>query len=185
MTGGARSGKSALAERMLADREHVVYLATGAPASAEDPEWARRLAEHQARRPAGWTTVETTDAAGVLAAAGQDSAGEERPAVLFDCVATWLTAAMDAAGVWAGPGGQPAREQADAALARAMDELVAAWTSTKAEVVAVTNEVGSGVVPATAAGRRFRDELGRLNARLAAEADEVWLCTAGIPQRLR
>jgi adenosylcobinamide kinase/adenosylcobinamide-phosphate guanylyltransferase len=62
---------------------------------------------------------------------------------------------------------------------------VQAWSTTARRVVAVSNEVGSGVVPATESGRRFRDELGWLNSRLAAAADEVWLCTAGIPTRLR
>jgi adenosylcobinamide kinase/adenosylcobinamide-phosphate guanylyltransferase len=214
ITGGARSGKSRLAEQTLGDRADVVYLATGAVPSPADPEWSARVAEHQARRPATWTTVETADAAAVLAAATPPASAPA--AVLFDCVGTWLTAAMDAAGIWAplddpatarpgaiagatarlptddatGPAGIAATRaaigrDADAALARAVDGLVAAWSGTAAHVVAVTNEVGSGVVPATASGRRFRDELGLLNARLAAVADEVWLCTAGIPLRIR
>ncbi|MDT3440570.1 MULTISPECIES: bifunctional adenosylcobinamide kinase/adenosylcobinamide-phosphate guanylyltransferase [unclassified Pseudofrankia] len=242
VTGGARSGKSELAERMLAGRERAVYLATGGAPSPDDTEWSARVAQHRRRRPAGWSTVETADAAAVLMSAGRptpaaSSAGQEVsagtssggpgsgsparppgvpsvtlgrtgalpdeaaaagevPAVLFDCVGTWLTAAMDAAGIWvldedtdvygdATATGARARRTADAALARAVDALVEAWTATEGHVVAVTNEVGSGVVPPTAAGRRFRDELGRLNARLAAVADEVWLCTAGIGQRIR
>ncbi|ONH33255.1 adenosylcobinamide kinase/adenosylcobinamide phosphate guanyltransferase [Pseudofrankia asymbiotica] len=190
VTGGARSGKSELAERMLAGSERVVYLATGGVPSSEDTEWSARVAQHRRRRPASWSTVETADAAAVLVSAG------EVPAVLFDCVGTWLTAAMDAAGIWVLDEGADAhgdatatsaraRRTADAALARAVDALLEAWTATEGRVVAVTNEVGSGVVPSTAAGRRFRDELGRLNARLAAVADEVWLCTAGIGQRIR
>lgn len=184
---------------MLAGRAQVIYLATGAVPTADDPEWLARVATHQARRPASWHTIETADAAAVLAAG--PGATDPRRAVLFDCVGTWLTAAMDAAGVWAAAeagvdaaGVDAARVDAarvdaamaaDAALAQAQDDLVAAWTTTTAEVVTVTNEVGSGVVPATASGRRFRDELGRLNARLAAVADEVWLCTVGIPLRIR
>jgi adenosyl cobinamide kinase/adenosyl cobinamide phosphate guanylyltransferase len=184
VTGGARSGKSQAAEGMLAGRDGVVYLATGAPATPEDAEWSARVVAHQDRRPATWSTVETSNAAGVLAATGGARAGEA--AVLFDCVGTWLTAAMDATGLWAATeAGGPALAAADASLAAAIDELVTAWAATGAHVVAVTNEVGSGVVPATASGRRFRDELGRLNARLAARADEVWLCTAGIAQRIR
>jgi adenosylcobinamide kinase/adenosylcobinamide-phosphate guanylyltransferase len=169
---------------MLASRAQVVYLATGAVPTPDDPEWLARVATHQARRPASWTTIETADAAAVLAA-GPETTDPAR-AVLFDCVGTWLTAAMDAAGVWAAAeAGCDAATAADTALARAQDDLVAAWTATRAEVVTVTNEVGSGVVPATASGRRFRDELGRLNTRLAAVADEVWLCTVGIPLRIR
>jgi adenosylcobinamide kinase/adenosylcobinamide-phosphate guanylyltransferase len=129
--------------------------------------------------------VETADAAAVLTgAAGPGRAGG--PAVLFDCVGTWLTGAMDAAALWtATEKGGAALAAADTTLAGAVDGLVTAWAVTSAHVVAVTNEVGSGIVPATASGRRFRDELGRLNARLAALADEVWLCTAGIALRIR
>ena len=64
-------------------------------------------------------------------------------------------------------------------------ELVDHWRTTDRTVVAISNEVGSGVVPPTYAGRLFRDQLGILNARLAAESDEVWLVTAGLAQRLR
>ncbi len=184
ITGGARSGKSQLAEEMLASRLEVVYLATGAVPTAGDLEWSARVAAHQARRPVSWTTVETADAAAVLAT--ETSMPGTARAVLFDCVGTWLTAAMDASGLWAAAeAGAEAVSAADTALARSEDRLVAAWSATKTDVVAVTNEVGSGVVPATVSGRRFRDELGRLNTRLASVADEVWLCTAGIPLRIR
>jgi adenosylcobinamide kinase / adenosylcobinamide-phosphate guanylyltransferase len=70
-------------------------------------------------------------------------------------------------------------------LTARLDQLLEAWTTTRRQVVAVSNEVGSGVEPATVPGRQFRDELGRLNTRLAAAADEVWLCTAGIAHRLK
>ena len=70
-------------------------------------------------------------------------------------------------------------------MADHVDRLLGAWRQTRRHVVAVSNEIGSGVVPETASGRRFRDELGRLNARVAAASDEVWLCTAGIARRLR
>lgn len=163
--GGARSGKSAEAERRLAAEPAVTYVAT-APPRPDDDDWAGRVAAHVARRPAHWRTVETTDLAGVLAT--------EPGPLLVDCATLWLAAAMDAAGAW--DGGD---------VSAAVDGLVAAWRSTSAYVVLVSNEVGSGVHPATAAGRRFRDELGRLNARLAAEADEVWLVTAGLPARLK
>jgi adenosylcobinamide kinase/adenosylcobinamide-phosphate guanylyltransferase len=86
---------------------------------------------------------------------------------------------MDECGLWAGSPG------ADKELAAHIDGMLHAWRSTRRVVVAVSNEVGSGVVPATAAGMRFRDELGRLNALVAAESEQVWLCTAGIARRLR
>ncbi|WP_068692609.1 bifunctional adenosylcobinamide kinase/adenosylcobinamide-phosphate guanylyltransferase, partial [Thermobifida halotolerans] len=167
VTGGARSGKSAEAERRLLGEPEVLYLATGpAPDPEEDGSWARRVAEHRARRPPWWRTVETPDAASVLA--------EARGAVLFDCVGTWLARVMEDCGLWAGEA-----TDAEERLAGRVAELVAAWRGSAAYVVAVTNEVGSGVVPPTASGGLFRDWLGRLNQSLAAESEEVVLATAG------
>jgi adenosylcobinamide kinase/adenosylcobinamide-phosphate guanylyltransferase len=96
-----------------------------------------------------------------------------------DCLSTWLAGVMDECGLWTGAAG------ADKELAARLDGLLDAWRSTRRVVVAVSNEVGSGVVPATASGVRFRDELGRLNARVAADCEQVWVCTAGIARRLR
>ncbi|WP_233488863.1 bifunctional adenosylcobinamide kinase/adenosylcobinamide-phosphate guanylyltransferase [Blastococcus sp. TF02-09] len=169
--GGARSGKSSYAERLLARERVVEYLACGRPPTADDPEWADRVALHRARRPASWRTVETLDLAGVL--------GRPGPPVLVDCLTTWLAGTMDAYGVWED------RPGADDRLAAAVDDLLAAWSSTRRRVVAVSNEVGGGIVPATASGRRFRDEMGMLNTRVAAAAQRVELVTAGLPQRLR
>lgn len=170
MLGGARSGKSAFAEELAGARNRVTYVAT-APRRPDDREWQRRVAEHRRRRPARWHTLETTDLGAVLR-------GEPGP-LLIDCATLWLTAAMDGCGIWAETAG------ADVALADRVDELEDAWHATAARAVLVSNEAGCGVVPSTPAGRRFRDELGQLNRRLAARADEVWLVTAGIPQRLR
>jgi adenosylcobinamide kinase/adenosylcobinamide-phosphate guanylyltransferase len=86
---------------------------------------------------------------------------------------------MDDCGAWDGTAGTAA------ALAGRTGEVLEAWRHTRRQVIAVSNEIGSGVVPGTASGRRFRDELGQLNARIAADSDEVWLCTAGIARRLR
>ncbi|HUY52788.1 MAG TPA: bifunctional adenosylcobinamide kinase/adenosylcobinamide-phosphate guanylyltransferase [Streptosporangiaceae bacterium] len=176
--GGARSGKSVTAERLLAGRDRVDYVATGAIPDAADPEWTARVSVHQQRRPAHWTTLETLDLAGVLAPPELTPRQLATP-VLVDCLSTWLAGVMDECGLWA------ARPGADEALARRVDGLLAAWQATRRQVVAVSNEVGSGVVPGAASGVRFRDELGVLNARVAAECQQVWLCTAGIPRRLR
>jgi adenosylcobinamide kinase/adenosylcobinamide-phosphate guanylyltransferase len=166
--GGARSGKSTFAERLLADRTDVVYVAPWS--DNDDPDWQKRVAAHQASRPSGWTTVETTDVTGVLA--GRDGCH------LVDCVTTWLAAAMDDAGSW---GSEPA---ADEKLAASIDALVTAYADAT-DIVAVSNELGQGVVPPTHSGRWFRDEMGRLNQRLAAVSDEVWFITAGLPSRLK
>ena len=163
--GGARSGKSGYAERMLSGAAAVDYIACGPAPTADDPEWADRVAQHRARRPAKWATLETTDIAAVLQRPGSP--------VLLDCLTTWLARVMDECGVWDG-GAEP-----DAALSARIDELVAAWTATPRRIVAVSNEVGSGIVPATPSGRYLRDLLGSLNARLAAHADEVRLVVAG------
>jgi adenosylcobinamide kinase/adenosylcobinamide-phosphate guanylyltransferase len=168
--GGARSGKSAYAEALLAHHPAVDYVATAA-LDPHDTEWAARIAHHRARRPSGWTTVETDDLVAVLTASASPA--------LIDSVTAWLARSMDDCGIWTG------RPDADASLAAALDRTVDAWAAASREVIAVSDEVGSGVVPESASGRRFRDELGLLNQRLAAAADEVWLVTAGLPLRLR
>lgn len=168
--GGARSGKSTYAESLLAGRAPIDYVAT-APDRPGDADWAERIRIHRERRPAHWRTLENPDLPAVLAQAGAP--------VLVDCIGVWLTTQMDHAGVWSGEPG------ADQKLRSAVDTLVAAWSESSREVVAVTNEVGLGVIPATSSGRRFRDELGRLNMALAASADEVWFVAAGLPLRMK
>jgi adenosylcobinamide kinase / adenosylcobinamide-phosphate guanylyltransferase len=169
--GGARSGKSSYAEGLLGEEYSVEYVACGLAPGADDAEWADRVAVHRARRPVSWTTTETVDLVAVLSRPG--------PPVLLDCLTTWLARVMDDCGVWAEEPGS------DATLGQAVDDVVGAWSRTRRRVIGVSNEVGSGIVPATPSGRRFRDELGVLNARIAAASDRVWLVTAGLPQRLR
>jgi adenosylcobinamide kinase / adenosylcobinamide-phosphate guanylyltransferase len=176
--GGARSGKSVTAERMLAARDRVDYVATGGRPDAADQEWAGRVRAHQQRRPAHWVTLETLDLAQVLAGP-QLTARDRATPVLVDCLSTWLAGVMEECGLWAD------RPGAGQELAARVDGLLAAWRASTRPVVAVSNEVGSGVVPATVSGRRYRDELGVLNTRIAAECEQVWLCTAGIARRLR
>lgn len=106
--------------------------------------------------------------AGLLAADG--------PPLLVDCLSLWLADAMDRVGAWDDDTWARTGEKA---LRERVAELVAAVRATPRTVVAVTNEAGSGVVPATAAGRRFRDELGRLNAAFADECEQVLLAVAG------
>ncbi len=162
--GGARSGKSERAELRLAAEPEVTYVATAARwrDGADDRDWAARVAAHRARRPAWWRTAETTDLAGVLASA--------RGAVLIDGIGTWLAAVLDECDAWGG-----AREKVTGRIT----ELIAAWRQARALVVAVSDETGMGVIPATPAGRLFRDELGRLNQALAAESEEAELLVAG------
>ncbi|NJP99750.1 bifunctional adenosylcobinamide kinase/adenosylcobinamide-phosphate guanylyltransferase [Streptomyces zingiberis] len=165
--GGARSGKSAEAERRLETFPEVLYVATGGTRDG-DAEWAERVALHRGRRPAGWRTTETCELAPLLTGDG--------PPLLIDCLSLWLTHAMDEAGAW---DDRRWRTGGERALRERTAELTAAVRATRRTVVAVSNEVGSGVVPATASGRRFRDELGRLNTAVAAECERVLLVTAG------
>ncbi len=172
VTGGARSGKSTHAEAVLRGHPAVTYVAT-APAYPDDPEWAARVAAHRARRPARWSVVESADVAGVLRAAGPDQA------ILVDCLALWVTSVVDAAGAWDDP------ERAHVTAAEALEEVLAALAATPADVVLVTNEVGSGVVPASASGRLFRDLLGRVNLAIAGACDDVQIVTCGQPRTLK
>jgi adenosylcobinamide kinase / adenosylcobinamide-phosphate guanylyltransferase len=162
--GGARSGKSERAELRLAAEPEVTYVATG-PAGSGDPDWAARVAAHRTRRPAWWRTVETTDLAAVLDGA--------RGAVLIDGIGSWLAGVLDGCGAWDGTPGS------GQAVAARIADLLGAWRQATAHVVAVSDETGLGVVPATAAGRLFRDELGRLNQQLAADSELTEVVIAG------
>lgn len=167
--GGARSGKSAFAESLLATAPVVLYVATAEPRPT-DAEWTERIRRHRTRRPVPWHTAETADLVSVLRAPGPD--------VLIDSITAWLARAMDDCGCWTG-------DERVGDLDARIDALGSAWSATTRHVVAVSDEVGLGVVPETAAGGRFRDALGLLNQRLAAAADDVHLVVAGLPLRLK
>lgn len=169
MLGGTRSGKSRYAEDLLPAGEPVRYLAT-ARRHDDDAEWSARLAAHRARRPSAWTTVEDPDVPALIGAGGGP--------LLVDDVATWLTGVLDDARAWESP-------ELPAAVDEQVAALVDAVRACPARVVLVSAEVGLGVVPATRAGRLFRDELGALNAALAEACDEVLLLVAGLPLRLK
>lgn len=177
LLGGSRSGKSQEAELRLAAEPEVTYVATG-PSGVDDPSWLARVRAHRTRRPAHWRTVETVEI-GYLPHLLLASTG----VLLVDGLGTWITAVFDQCAAWPGQDGNrggtgPGEDPLDR-VAKRCDELVEAWRQTTARVVAVSDEVGMGVVPATASGRLFRDTLGRLNQRLAAESEEVALVVAG------
>jgi adenosylcobinamide kinase / adenosylcobinamide-phosphate guanylyltransferase len=172
ITGGVRSGKSRYAESLLTDSAEVTYVATGPmPDPAADTEWAARIVDHRARRPAHWSTVETGDVAGVLRSVSG--------AILIDCLGTWLSAMIDQLGTWE----EPLRSwQGD--FDDRVDELVAAWQARGGLAIAVTNEVGWGLVSPYRSGRIFSELLGLANQRIAAASDEVIMIVAGRPLRL-
>jgi adenosylcobinamide kinase/adenosylcobinamide-phosphate guanylyltransferase len=163
--GGIRSGKSRWAETAIAASvtaaSPVRYLATG-PAPAADAEWAARVAAHRHRRPSSWSTAETVDVATELRSSPT--------ATLVDDVGSWLTSAMDRTGAWDG-----------GSVAGDIDDLLDAVETFPAPLALVSPEVGLTVVPATPSGRRFADELGGLNQRLAAICERVVLVVAGQP----
>lgn len=162
VVGGARSGKSRLAEGLVtASGRPRHYIAT---AQAWDDEMQARIAAHQTDRGAGWITHETPrDVAEVLANLPADHA------VLLDCATLWLTNVM----------------LAEADIARECAELLAALTACKARVVVVSNEVGWGIVPENALARAFRDHQGRLNQQIAAASGLVIGVMAGLPMVLK
>jgi adenosylcobinamide kinase/adenosylcobinamide-phosphate guanylyltransferase len=153
--GGARSGKSLVAERIAAELpEPVTYLATGV---APDEDMAARVAVHQARRLPGWRTVE---------------AGRQLVAALAPLQGTVL---VEALGTWVAA--HPGFEVDTAGLCRVLDDRAG-------DTVIVSEEVGLGVHPSSDAGRRFRDALGLVNQAVAAVADDVVLVVAGCTMRL-
>lgn len=163
VTGGARSGKSALAEGLAlrhcaaGDDGARHYIATAAR-WPDDAEMQARIAAHEAARAgAGWLTHEAQDLPAALAAT--DGQGVR----LVDCLTLWL-AQLPAGGE-------------DAAIA----SLLSALAHTRAPVVLVTNELGLGMVPADATMRAFRDRHGRMNQQVAAMADAVWMAVSGLP----
>jgi adenosylcobinamide kinase/adenosylcobinamide-phosphate guanylyltransferase len=162
ITGGARSGKSAIAEaRALSFAPRAIYIATAEP---RDSEMAARIRVHQDRRGKNWQThAEPLDLMGALVAT--DGRGPR----LVDCLTLWLTNLMLSGHDWQAAG-------------RA---LVAALAAQADPVIMVTNEVGAGIVPDNALAREFRDAAGILNQWVAAAADEVILAVAGLPLKVK
>lgn len=167
--GGTRSGKSAFAEKLAAraGNERVLYVAT-AMGVGEDPELALRVREHRERRPAGWGTLELGggDPGRVLVEAAPWEA------VLFDSLTLWAAARMF-------------ENESDGDIIVVFEGFLAEAVVSSTPVILVSDEVGLGVVPESAEGRRFRDLLGSLNQRAAAAASEVHLCVAGLPIKLK
>lgn len=162
--GGIRSGKSQWAEdwigRVAGPSGPVRYVATGSVDG--DADFAARVSAHQNRRPNHWSTVESADVASTLPTSGA--------ATMVDDIGGWLVAAMDRCAAWTG-----------GSIQAEVDGLTSAVSEFTGPLALVSPEVGLTVVPATESGRRFADELGSLNQRLAAVCDRVVLVVAGQP----
>lgn len=160
--GGARSGKSRYAlEQAAQSGGRVAFLAT---ARALDGDMAARIARHQAERPAGWTTLEEPQ--DLVAACRRAATAHDL--IIVDCATVWVANLME-------------RGDDDAAVLAAADDLAKLQRERVLSLLIVSNEVGEGVHPSTALGRRFRDLLGFVNQRLASAADRVTLMVAGLP----
>ena len=168
--GGARSGKSRLAQRLAGPAGRVTYVATAQ--AADDPEMVARIERHRGDRPAFWRTIEEPLA---LARAVED-ASQESDAILVDCLTIWLSNLF-----WEHRDGTP-RQAED--IARAEIPRIAA-AARRCHIILVSNELGSGTVPEPAVTRSFRDAQGFLNQWAAEVADEVILTVAGLPLYLK
>lgn len=163
ITGGARSGKSTFAQSLCQDCRSVTYVAT---ATASDDEMGTRIAHHRAGRPAVWQTIEEP-----IELPGAIIDGLSRTeTVLVDCITLWLSNLVFA-------------KQSQTYILEKVDELIEA--TRRGAVIAVTNEVGSGIVPESALGRSFRDLQGFANQRLAKTANSVYLVACGLPLKLK
>lgn len=161
--GGVRSGKSRYAQQLAERSSRVTFVATAE--RCDDEEMHRKIERHRADRPAHWTTVEEPIALGRVVQTNGDSCD----AILIDCLTLFGANIMESFGT------------DEAALETCVEDLCAALKTTPCKVILVSNEVGSGVVPAYALGRRFRDVVGEINQRVAAVADTVVLMVAGLP----
>lgn len=170
--GGARSGKSDLAERLAHESGRpVVYLATATPG---DDEMRQRIETHRANRPETWRTVE--ESLDVSVALSQIHTGD---LALLECVTLWVSNLL-----LDGPTNESPAEAVGRIVAHA-ERLLSILRDREIWMVAVSNEVGMGVVPGSEMGRTYRDALGRVNQLLAGQAGTVYLMVAGLPLALK
>jgi len=173
ITGGARSGKSTFAEELaIKDGGNVLFVAT---ATASDDEMSERIRRHRAGRPAGWMTLE----ASCNLAAALDGKVRDYQTVVIDCL-TLLTNNIFCRYLNAN-GELIDAESAEMDCYAEIDALLACIKKSEAHFIIVTNEVGEGIVPVNRLSRVYRDVLGKLNQKIAREADTVYLMVAGIP----
>ena len=173
ITGGARSGKSSLAERLAMRGERVLFVAT---AEALDDDMRSRIAAHQASRPPEWHTLEEPRSLPDAIRARIADTPCLYDTIVVDCLTMWVSNLLlqyeyDA--------------DCEARITGAARELLDVYAASDAEWIIVTNEVGLGVVPPSSLGRAYRDALGRVNSLVASRADKVYLMAAGLALDLR
>ncbi len=166
ITGGARSGKSAFAEKIAASiTGKRAYLAT---AQALDAEMVSRIEHHRKRRGSAWDTFEEPLAVGELL----NKLSGRYDVVLLDCLTLWLSNVM-------------AHTAGDEEVSHRSDVLLSAARNVQGTCIIVSNEVGLGIVPDNPLARRFRDLAGFVNQKVAQVADEAYLLTSGIPMKIK
>ncbi len=173
ITGGARSGKSAFAERLAMRGERVLFVAT---AEALDDEMARRIAAHQASRPDHWDTLEEprnlSDAIRNTTRAGSRS----YDTIVVDCLTLWVSNLLLH---------YETEADAESRIIDAAEGLLQVCGESESKWIIVTNEVGLGIVPSSSLGRAYRDALGRVNSLVASRSDKVYLMAAGLALDLK
>ena len=167
--GGARSGKSAFAEKLARRGRRVLFLAT---AEARDQDMKRRIAAHRQRRPADWDTLEEP----LHLVAALRPVLDRYDTILLDCLTLWVSnLLLD----------EPVQAEEDSRIPDFARELLDLIAESPASWILVSNEVGQGIVPSSALGRAYRDALGRVNQVVASRADRVYLMTAGLALELK
>lgn len=173
ITGGARAGKSRLAERLAMQDKRVLFVAT---AEALDDDMARRIAAHRSSRPPEWDTLEEPrrlPKAICRKAAGTNSAYDT---IIVDCLTIWVSNLLLLHG---------GNADAEGRIVDAARKLLLVCKSSDARWIVVTNEVGLGIVPSSSLGRAYRDTLGRVNSLVASHADKVYLMASGLALDLK
>ena len=173
ITGGARSGKSALAERLAMQGNRVLFVATAEPL---DDDMARRIAVHQASRPRHWDTLEEPRSLPEAIREHTICTGSAHDTVIVDCLTMWVSNLLL---LYEG------ETEAEGRIMDAARELIEVYEGSSASWIVVTNEVGQGVVPSSSLGRAYRDALGRVNSLVASHADKVYLMAAGLALNLK
>ncbi len=169
ITGGARSGKSRFGQSLCYEAARIVYIATALPG---DDEMRARIKKHQESRPPGWLTVEEPIAVAEAAARHAPQAD----IVFVDCLTVWLSNLLFE---WC-------HHELTTIEARALEQAAQLICASKrGNIIAVTNEVGSGIVPESAVSRQFRDIQGLVNQQIAHAADAVYLVVSGIAMRIK
>ena len=177
ITGGARSGKSNLAQQLATflGKDRVTYLAT---AEAGDEEMEERIARHRQERPESWKTVEApVEITSII----KDEIKAER-LILLDCLTLWLSNLLLQE---EGRGGKLKEDRLTATIMKKMEQIINMVKNSEGQLLLVSNEVGLGVVPPSPLGRIYRDLNGRINKYVATRADRVFLCYCGLPLQLK